>query len=172
MTEYSTNSVIMSDDTKHNSVEEKLTPSNEEEKSSATSEEYEMVKGTSPSPEGDRLLVNGEENLEESLKECIEENGANKTITDLTTVINNENLLEDPDHTIFHNVSYLGSVRVDNPKDEATIQEHMTVMNQSSVSPLSVTVSVPRSCNDSVVLRETNTRYGEMVLYSRFANAN
>ena len=38
-------------------------------------------------------------------------------------------------------------------------QEHMTVMNQSSVSPLSVTVSVPRSCNDSVVLRDTNTRY-------------
>ena len=35
----------------------------------------------------------------------------------------------------------------------------MTVMNQSSVSPLSVTVSVPRSCNDSVVLRDTNTRY-------------
>ena len=69
-------------------------------------------------------------------------------------------------------MSYLGSVRVDNPKDEATIQEHMTVMNQSSVSPLSVTVSVPRSCNDSVVLRETNTRYGEMVSYSRFANAN
>ena len=91
---------------------------------------------------------------------------------DLSTVLANENHLEDPGHTIFHNVSYLGSVRVDNPKDEATIQEHMTVMNQSSVSPLSVTVSVPRSCNDSVVLRETNTRYGEMVSYSRFANAN
>merc|ERR1719282_2268548 len=97
--------------------------------------------------------------MEESLKECIEENGdGNKTITDLTTVINNENLLDDPDHTIFHNVVYLGSVRVNNPKDEVTIQEHMSVMNQSSVSPLSVTVSVPRSCNDSVVLRETNTR--------------
>ena len=144
----------MSDDTK-----EEVTSSNEEEKSPATSEDYEIVKGSSPSPEGDRLMVSGEENLEESLKECIEENVAsNKTITDLGTVINNENLLEDPDHTIFHNVSYLGSVRVDNPKDEATIQEHMAVMNQSGVTPLSVTVSVPKSCNDSVVLRETNTR--------------
>ena len=143
----------MSDDTK-----EEVTSSNEE-KSPATSEDYEIVKGSSPSPEGDRLMVSGEENLEESLKECIEENVAgNKTITDLGTVINNENLLEDPDHTIFHNVSYLGSVRVDNPKDEATIQEHMAVMNQSGVTPLSVTVSVPKSCNDSVVLRETNTR--------------
>ena len=134
----------MSDDTKHNSVEEKLTPSNEEEKSSATSEEYEMVKGTSPSPEGDRLLVNGEENLEESLKECIEENGANKTITDLTTVINNENLLEDPDHTIFHNVSYLGSVRVDNPKDEATIQVIKPVLcTQLTVQVYSLLYSIP-----------------------------
>ena len=34
----------------------------------------------------------------------------------------------------------------------------MAVMNQSGVTPLSVTVSVPKSCNDSVVLRETNTR--------------
>ena len=146
----------MSDDTK----EEVTSGNNEEEKSPATSEDYEMVKGSSPSPQGDRLMVSGEENLEQSLKECIEENGGagNKTITDLGTVINNENLLEDPDHTIFHNVSYLGSVRVDNPKDEATIQEHMAVMNQSGVTPLSVTVSVPKSCNDSVVLRETNTR--------------
>ena len=143
----------MSDDTK-----EEVTPGNDEEKSPATSEDYEMVKGSSPSPQGDRLMVSGEENLEQSLKECIEENGGDKTITDLGTVINNENLLEDPDHTIFHNVSYLGSVRVDNPKDEATIQEHMAVMNQSGVTPLSVTVSVPKSCNDSVVLRETNTR--------------
>ena len=47
---------------------------------------------------------------------------------DLGTVINNENLLEDPDHTIFHNVFYLGSVRVDNPKDEAVIQENMQAM--------------------------------------------
>ena len=147
----------MSDDTKQG-----VTSSNEEEKSPATSEDYEIVKGSSPSPEGDRLMVNTEENLEESLKECIEENEnknkENETITDLGTVINNENLLEDPDHTIFHNVSYLGSVRVDNPKDEVTIQEHMAVMNQSGVTPLSVTVSVPKSCNDSVVLRETNTR--------------
>ena len=141
-------------------VEGKVSPTNEEETASAaTSEEYEIVKESSPSPEGDRLVVSDKESMEESLKECIEENGdGNKTITDLTTVINNENLLDDPDHTIFHNVVYLGSVRVNNPKDEVTIQEHMSVMNQSSVSPLSVTVSVPRSCNDSVVLRETNTR--------------
>ena len=155
----------MSSDVKE---EEKVSPTNEEETASAaTSEEYEIVKENSPSPEGERLVVSDKESMEESLKECIEENGdGNQTITDLTTVINNENLLDDPDHTIFHNVVYLGSVRVNNPKDEATIQEHMAVMNQSSVSPLSVTVSVPRSCNDSVVLRETNTRSVEFQMKS------
>ena len=130
-----------------------------EEKSSdsaATSDGYEIVKETSPfSEDGERLVVVGDnqEILEESLKECLEEQGAN-------TTINNENLVEDPDHTIFYNVAYLGAVSVHNPKDEATIQEHMSVMNQSgsSASPLWVTVSVPRSCNDSVVLRETTTR--------------
>ena len=116
-------------------VEGKVSPTNEEETASAaTSEEYEIVKESSPSPEGDRLVVSDKESMEESLKECIEENGdGNKTITDLTTVINNENLLDDPDHTIFHNVVYLGSVRVNNPKDEVTIQEHMSVMNQSII---------------------------------------
>ena len=128
-----------------------------EEKSSdsaATSDDYEMVKENSPfSEEGERLVVDSQETLEESLKECLEEQGAN-------TTINNENLLEDPDHTIFYNVAYLGSVSVHNPKDEAAIHEQMSVLNQSgsSVAPLWVTVSVPRSCNDSVVLRETTTR--------------
>lgn len=76
----------------------------EEEKSSessaATSEEYEIVK------DEETPVVHEEDNMEESLKECIDD-------TDTSTVINNENLLEDPDHTIFHNVTYLGSVRVD-----------------------------------------------------------
>ena len=128
-----------------------------EEKSSdsaATSEDYEIVKENSPfSDEGERLVVDNQEVLEESLKECLEEQN-------VSTVINNENLLEDPDHTIFHNVAYLGSVSVHNPKDEEAIQEHMSVMNRSgsTSTPLWVTVSVPRSCNDSVVLRETTTR--------------
>ena len=77
---------------------------------------------------------------------------------DISTVLANENLLEDPDHTIFHNVAYLGSVVVHNPKDEAAIQQHMAVMNQESPAPLAVTVSVPRSSLDSVVLREAATR--------------
>ena len=142
---------------------EKRSETDLEEKSSdsvATSEEYEIVKENSPfSDEGERLVVDNQEVLEESLKECLEEhNDDKKTITDLSTVINNENLLEDPDHTIFHNVAYLGSVSVHNPKDEEAIQEHMSVMNQSASSPMLVTVSVPKSCNDSVVLRETTTR--------------
>ena len=77
---------------------------------------------------------------------------------DLSTVLANENHLEDPGHTIFHNVAFLGSVVVHNPKDEAAIQQHMSVMNQESPNPLLVTVSVPRSSLDSVVLRESATR--------------
>ena len=132
-----------------------------EEKSSdsaATSDDYEIVKENSPaSEEGERLVVNNQQSLEESLKECLEEPGQEQGAN---TTINNENLVEDPDHTIFYNVAYLGSVSVHNPKDEATIHEQMSVLNQSgsSVSPLWVTVSVPRSSNDSVVLRETTTR--------------
>ena len=48
---------------------------------------------------------------------------------DLSTVLANENHLEDPGHTIFHNVAFLGSVVVHNPKDEVAIQQHMAVMN-------------------------------------------
>ena len=77
---------------------------------------------------------------------------------DLSTVLANENHLEDPGHTIFHNVAFLGSVVVHNPKDEVAIQQHMAVMNQESPNPLLVTVSVPRSSLDSVVLRESATR--------------
>ena len=77
---------------------------------------------------------------------------------DLSTVLANENHLEDPGHTIFHNVAFLGSVVVHNPKDEAAIQQHMSVMNQESPNPLLVTVSVPRSSLDSVVLRESATK--------------
>lgn len=137
-------------------------PPQDEVKSSdsvPTSEEYEILKDHSPSPETGGLVVPGEEDLELSLKECLEEPTAkNETIADLSTVLSNENLLEDPDHTIFHNVAYLGAVTVHNPKDEAAIQEHMAVMNQASSAPLAVTVSVPRSSNDSVVLREAATR--------------
>eukprot|EP00090_Calanus_glacialis_P000348 TRINITY_DN10211_c0_g1_i1.p1 TRINITY_DN10211_c0_g1~~TRINITY_DN10211_c0_g1_i1.p1 ORF type:complete len:1017 (-),score=311.81 TRINITY_DN10211_c0_g1_i1:664-3714(-) len=138
-------------------------PPQDEVKSSdsvPTSEEYEMLKDQSPSPENGGLLVPGEEDLVESLKECLEENPQpkNETIADLSTVLSNENLLEDPDHTIFHNVAYLGAVTVHNPKDEAAIQEHMSVMNQASAVPLAVTVSVPRCSTDSVVLREAATR--------------
>ena len=118
------------------------------ESSAATSEDYEVVK------DEETPVVHEEDNMEESLKECIDD-----TAADTSTVINNENLLEDPDHTIFHNVTYLGSVRVDSPKEESVIQEHMKVLNQASVSPLSVTVSVPKSSSDSVVLREMNTRH-------------
>ena len=113
--------------------DDKVPASNDEEKSSgsgATSEDYEMVKDSSPSPEGEsRLVVTDQGSMEESLKEAVlEDTGAKAETLDLGTVINNENLLEDPDHTIFHNVFYLGSVRVDNPKDEAVIQENMQAM--------------------------------------------
>lgn len=138
-------------------------PPQDEAKSSdsaPTSEEYEMLKDHNPSPENDGLVVPGEEDLEQSLKECLEENPSakNETIDDLSTILSNENILEDPDHTIFHNVAYLGSVTVHNPKDEAAIQEHMAVMNQASAVPLAITVSVPRCSTDSVVLREAATR--------------
>lgn len=119
-----------------------------------TSEEYEILREHSHSPSSDTpvsgLVVGegGESGLEESLQECINDN----------VTLTNENILDDPDHTIFHNIAYLGSVTVHNPKDEEAIHQHMSVMNQESPSPLAITVSVPRSSVDSVVVREAATR--------------
>lgn len=80
--------------------------------------------------------------MEASLQECLEEQEKEQEgkermkeaggveVQELSTVLANENHLEDPDHTIFHNVAYLGAVVVHNPKDESAIQQHMAVMNQ------------------------------------------
>ena len=62
--------------------------------------------------------------------------------------------------TIFHNVAYLGSAVVHNPKDEAAIKQHMAAMNKESTNPLQVTVSVPRSPLGSVEVKESATRTG------------
>ena len=47
---------------------------------------------------------------------------------------------------------------VQDPKDEAAIQQHMAGMNQESQNPLLVTVSVPQNSLGSVVLRESATK--------------
>ena len=57
-------------------------------------------------------------------------------------------------------MAYLGSAVVHNPKDEASIKQHMAVMNQENPNPLQVTVSVPRSSLGSVEVRESATRTG------------
>ena len=75
------------------------------EGSAATSEEFELVREpSSPGP----MPAQSQHNVEQSLSECLAEQA------ETGTVINNENLVDpDPDHTIFHTVAYLGSVRSD-----------------------------------------------------------
>jgi len=134
--------------------------------SAPTSEEYEVVKGSnSPSPDRSSGLVGDESQVEESLKECLEEGEDIKEEREeivneqmLNNILANENLLDDPDHTIFHNIFYLGATHIRDPKDEAQIQENMTELNKESAHPLSVSVSVPRSSMESVIIREAATR--------------
>ena len=64
--------------------DDKVPASNDEEKSSgsgATSEDYEMVKDNSPSPEGEsRLVVTDQGSMEESLKEAVLEDTGAKVV--------------------------------------------------------------------------------------------
>ena len=64
--------------------DDKVPASNDEEKSSgsgATSEDYEMVKDNSPSPEGEsRLVVTDQGSMEESLKEAVLEDTGSKVV--------------------------------------------------------------------------------------------
>ncbi|XP_023338421.1 LOW QUALITY PROTEIN: rab GTPase-activating protein 1-like [Eurytemora carolleeae] len=137
-----------------------------------TSEEYEVVKEQSPSP--DPGFVGDEKQIEESLKECLEENEKKGEVEmeedkkaeevedgseiTLNNSLTNENLLEDQDHTIFHNIYHLGTVNIGDPKDEAMIQQNMTLLSKECVSPMGVSVSVPRLSSGCVVVRESATR--------------
>ena len=68
---------------------------------------------------------------------------------------------------------------VQDPKDEAAIQQHMAGMNQESQNPLLVTVSVPQNSLGSVVLRESATkthlksfRIPKIIFFARSGRAN
>ena len=84
--------------------------------SAANSEEYEIVasqKSEDPKMEGDEAAVKAR------LSECLNDP------QDLDTSLVNENrdVLEDENnHTIFHNISYLGASRMTEPKNERLIQ--------------------------------------------------
>ena len=66
-----------------------------------------------PKMEGD------EATLKETMSECLNDENNDK----LDTSMVNENVLENENnHTIFHNISYLGATRMDEPKNERLIQ--------------------------------------------------
>jgi len=154
--------------------------------SPATSEEYEVIKSDGVSglvgDEG-QIMESLNECLKESLKEAPEETAkgdASTPRTDsakddeslqeleslkeeendklLNNILANENLLDDPDHTIFHNIYQIGSEVIQDPKDESLIQETMATLNKECTAPLGVSVSVPRASTESVIIREAATR--------------
>ena len=66
-----------------------------------------------PKMEGDETA------LKETMSECLNDGNNEK----LDTSMVNENVHENENnHTIFHNISYLGATRMDEPKNERLIQ--------------------------------------------------
>ena len=91
---------------------------NSDSSSAANSEEYEIISSKKsddlePKMEGDETA------LKETISECLNDGNNEK----LDTSMVNENVLEnETNHTIFHNISYLGATRMDEPKNERLIQ--------------------------------------------------
>ncbi len=130
--------------------------------SAANSEEYEIISNKKeeeePKMEGDAEAV------QESMSECL--NDEKKAEFDTSLV--NENILEDENnHTIFHNISYLGATRMDEPKNEQLIQgiiKQFNVLDDlqgdagEEKSSISVILAVPKSSDDQVVLRDAGSK--------------
>ena len=90
--------------------------------SAANSEEYEIITsggGGKKDADLEPKMEGDEATLKETMSECLNDENNDK----LDTSMVNENVLENENnHTIFHNISYLGATRMDEPKNERLIQ--------------------------------------------------
>ena len=92
--------------------------------SAANSEEYEIISNKKveeifepPKMEGDETAV------KKTMDECLSVDDNSETNLDTSLVNENRNVLEDIEnnHTIFHNINYLGATKMDEPKNERLI---------------------------------------------------
>ena len=131
------------------------------ESSSANSEEYEIIvnnkKEEEPTMEGD------EADVKKTMDECLDD----QDTLDTSLVNENRNVLEDvSNHTIFHNIHYLGALRMDEPKNERLIHGIMKEYNvlddlkepEDEKTSMEIILAVPKSSEDRVVVHEAHTK--------------
>ena len=138
--------------------------------SAANSEEYEIVAASGTSPvkrqksgeSGAKLEDLDEATLKETMSECLNDEKSNEF--DTSMVNENRDIVEDEsNHTIFHNINYLGATRMDEPKNEKLIQGIIRQFNVlddlqhdagEEKSSINVMLAVPKSSEEQVVLRD------------------
>ena len=92
---------------------------NSDSSSAANSEEYEIVSSKKSDLDLEPKMEGDETALKATISECLNDGNNEK----LDTSMVNENVHENENnHTIFHNISYLGATRMDEPKNERLIQ--------------------------------------------------
>lgn len=128
--------------------------------SAANSEEYEIVsekKDEEPKMEGP-----DEETLQETMNECLKDDLDNSMVNENINIIEDES-----NHTIFHNISYLGATRIDEPKNERLIQgivKQFNVLDDlqndagEEKSSVGIILAVPKTSDDQVVLRDAESK--------------
>ena len=126
--------------------------------SAANSDEYEIV-SSQKKDEEPKMEGGDEAAVKEKLSECLND----PEELDTSLVNENRNVLEDEsNHTMFHNISYLGASKMTEPKNERLIQGIIKQFNvlddlqqESGEEKTSVEVAlaVPKSSDEQVVLR-------------------
>ena len=90
--------------------------------SAANSEEYEIISSTKKVEEFEQPKMEGDETaVKKTMDECLLVDS--ETNLDTSLVNENRNVLDDIEnnHTIFHNINYLGATKMDEPKNERLI---------------------------------------------------
>ncbi len=146
--------------------------------SSGTSEEYEIVAEKTAAEEPEVKMEGDENKVKEAISECIgdaadpgpdpdPESPASSDEVELDTSMVNECRLEDDNHTVFHNISYLGSSRIAEPKNEAVIHTMIKELNvlddlqddaNEEKTSVGVLLSVPRTSDGHVIMRSAIDR--------------
>ena len=154
--------------------------------SSATSE-YEIVTGAEAKPELSIVVGEGKEkDLEQNIEEClmttpsptkegelpkseVAVDSSTAHESDVASASTATQEVDEPDesgNTVFHNILYLGSRDILDPKCEETIQSQTADANRSGGGAIAVlaTISIPRASDGIVYVREA----AESVIMHRF----